>query len=156
MQWPGPKWQGTWKIVPSTEKKQMPRVTIPCQTKFHLLTCPAVSHINGQNKPKSIQQEKSLFLLFLQSRYMHWPLCYVFFQCLIFGRCKFRLLNYLSAENLPSFCFKFPALLPLTYSKPKRLCFPLAILASSSSKASANWIQSYTTLFLCLQNKCFS
>lgn len=37
----------------------MPKVTIPCQTKFHILTCPAVYHINGQSKSKSIQQEKS-------------------------------------------------------------------------------------------------
>lgn len=131
----------------SSEKKQMPKVTIPCQTKFYILTCPAVSHINCQSKPKSIQQEKNLFLLFLlQSRFMHWPPCYIFFQCLIFRSCKFRLFSYLPAENLPSFYFRFPALLALTYSKHKRLSFPLAILAFPPLQTP---LQTESNLILC-------
>lgn len=138
----------------------MPKVTIPSQTKFHLLPCPAVSHKNGQSKPKSTQQEKSLFLLFLlQSRFMHCSPCHLFFQCLIFGRCKFRVFNYsiFLLKTCPHFtsdsqhCYLSPT------QTPRECLLPSDHFStSSSSKASANQIQSYTMLFLCLQNKCFS
>lgn len=105
----------------------MPEVTILCQTKFHLLTCPAASHINGQSKPKSIQQEESLFLLLLAIK--------IYALTSMLRVLPVPHLWEVQVQTLEiSFCWK-PALILLqvpstvTCHLLKRLCFPLAILA---------------------------